>query len=288
METLFYKNMMTDFMQSDVKGIYFNSDGYFCGLHDHDFYEIVLVLKGEFMHLKNGKEEYPSEGTLMFIRPGDVHDIIPIDGKPFIFVNMGIQASTIDLLVQYLGPSFGFYRLKDSVMPPQCRLSKSQVFTLNNDFQPFTFAPDIDMACHNYMWRVVLLNTLVRYFPNQKNTPCFTNINAWLDWIYHELRKPENFTASPKGLFNNIGYSYEHISREFKKRFGITISKYRTNLRLEYAHNLLQFSDDKILDIAMDSGFSNLSNFMHLFKRKYGTSPSEVRKKQQNNTTIFQ
>ncbi|MNN96667.1 HTH-type transcriptional activator RhaS [compost metagenome] len=52
---------------------------------------------------------------------------------------------------------------------------------------------------------------------------------------------------------------------------------YLIQLRLENAYTLLQTTDRKILDIAMECGFRTLSNFNRLFKRHIGTEPRNVR-----------
>lgn len=58
----------------------------------------------------------------------------------------------------------------------------------------------------------------------------------------------------------------------------MTPHEYLTNYKLHYARNLLRSTDMKIIDIAMNSGYSTISQFQVNFKAKYGVSPSEFRK----------
>jgi len=48
-------------------------------------------------------------------------------------------------------------------------------------------------------------------------------------------------------------------------------------LRIEHARELLIYSDRRIIDIAVASGFTSTSQFAAWYRRIFGTNPSEVR-----------
>lgn len=73
--------------------------------------------------------------------------------------------------------------------------------------------------------------------------------------------------------------SEKYISRYFKEHFHITLSQYITHLRLEYAKQLLQDTDTPVTEIAMQSGYQNVSYFIRSFKKAYGVSPLKYKKK---------
>ncbi|WP_425607596.1 helix-turn-helix domain-containing protein [Pelagicoccus albus] len=66
----------------------------------------------------------------------------------------------------------------------------------------------------------------------------------------------------------------------FKKTFGTTLIDYITHHRVSHAQRLLVTTNDKILDIAMASGFNSLSRFNEAFRRSCGCSPREYRTRQ--------
>ena len=72
--------------------------------------------------------------------------------------------------------------------------------------------------------------------------------------------------------------SEKYISRYFKEHFHITLSQYITHLRLEYAKQLLQDTDTPVTEIAMQSGYQNVSYFIRSFKKTYGVSPLKYKK----------
>jgi AraC-like DNA-binding protein len=81
-------------------------------------------------------------------------------------------------------------------------------------------------------------------------------------------------------LARQLNVSRHHISQVLNERFQQTYSDYMNNLRLAEAKSRLQntrYNHFTIAAIAMDSGFSSVSNFNELFKKKYGKTPSQCR-----------
>jgi AraC-like DNA-binding protein len=65
----------------------------------------------------------------------------------------------------------------------------------------------------------------------------------------------------------------------FKKALGITLVDCVTQHRVSHAQRLLVTSDEKIIEVALSSGFTSLSRFHEAFKRWCGCSPKEYRNK---------
>ena len=84
---------------------------------------------------------------------------------------------------------------------------------------------------------------------------------------------------SLKEFSEQFHLSEKYISRYFKEHFHITLSQYITHLRLEHAKQLLQDTDIPVTEIAMQSGYQNVSYFIRSFKKTYGVSPLKYRKK---------
>lgn len=76
------------------------------------------------------------------------------------------------------------------------------------------------------------------------------------------------------------GYSNSHFMRWFKETTGSSFISYLNERRLAAAASGLLNSKDTILSISQRCGFDNLSHFNRQFKKAYGCSPSEYRKKE--------
>ena len=64
----------------------------------------------------------------------------------------------------------------------------------------------------------------------------------------------------------------------FKKYMNMTMTEYLNQTRLDYALNMIQNSNKNVLTIAQTLGFSSISYFNVIFKKRYGVTPLEVRK----------
>lgn len=79
-------------------------------------------------------------------------------------------------------------------------------------------------------------------------------------------------------LSHKLGYSEFHISRKFKEISGMQFRDYLRYRRLAFALKELRDTENGILDIALDYGFSSHEAFTRAFKEAYGITPSEYRK----------
>jgi len=77
----------------------------------------------------------------------------------------------------------------------------------------------------------------------------------------------------------SLGFSEGHFTRLFRKEFGVTFVQYLTEYRMEQSKRLLAESNVPIEQIAYRVGIGNYSYFCTCFKRSYGMSPGNYRKK---------
>jgi AraC family transcriptional regulator len=68
-----------------------------------------------------------------------------------------------------------------------------------------------------------------------------------------------------------------HFLRVFKQVTGVTPHQYIVRARLRQAALRLRSDSAPVLDIALDSGFRDLSNFNHAFRAEFGTNPAKYR-----------
>lgn len=66
----------------------------------------------------------------------------------------------------------------------------------------------------------------------------------------------------------------------FKRTFKTTVNEYLTQYRIAQAQRLLSTTDDKVLDVGLESGFRTASCFYEAFRKECGCSPSVYRSKQ--------
>lgn len=79
-------------------------------------------------------------------------------------------------------------------------------------------------------------------------------------------------------LAHQCGLSVSHFSRAFKKSFGLPVYRWITLHRIERAKHLLLSSEAALLDIGLQSGFSDQASFNRTFAKLVGTSPGRWRR----------
>lgn len=80
-------------------------------------------------------------------------------------------------------------------------------------------------------------------------------------------------------LAHESGYSRAHFLRMFASAMGVTPHAYVREFRLSKACEKLQSVTASITDIALACGFSSHSHLTHLFRERYGITPSDYRRK---------
>lgn len=78
--------------------------------------------------------------------------------------------------------------------------------------------------------------------------------------------------------------SEEYLRKLFRAQLGIAPSKYIASLRLERAKELMKYPFLTLEECALQSGFSSLQYFCHVFKAATGTTPAKYRKNESKNS----
>lgn len=80
-----------------------------------------------------------------------------------------------------------------------------------------------------------------------------------------------------KNLAAELDISFYHLSHDIKEKFGSPFLKLLYYSKCEYAAKLLLSTDRRIIDIAMECGFSDTKYLIKHFKQLFHHSPSEFR-----------
>ncbi|HEV8429606.1 MAG TPA: AraC family transcriptional regulator [Pyrinomonadaceae bacterium] len=70
-----------------------------------------------------------------------------------------------------------------------------------------------------------------------------------------------------------------HLARLFQQQTGVPVHRYLTQLRLRASLERLAEGTSDLTELALELGFSSHSHFTDAFRREFGKSPSEMRRK---------
>lgn len=126
-----------------------------------------------------------------------------------------------------------------------------------------------------------LLNNLVTRALTYNTDQASKDVNTIADKI-QQIKDflDENFQKKiPLDMIAEEFYiSKYHMSREFKKAYGITIANYIIAKRITYAKELLRFADMQIEEIGRKCGIDDNSYFNKVFRKFEGMTASDYRK----------
>lgn len=115
-----------------------------------------------------------------------------------------------------------------------------------------------------------LRRTLAGYQPGRE-------MAAWLrkavTLLHQRYREPLHMGR----LAREVGVHPVHLSRAFRRAFGVTMTEYVRDLRVHVAAEALLATPDPLPRIARSVGYHNLGHFTRSFKRATGVTPGAYR-----------
>ena len=250
-------------------------------LHYHDFYEVFLILAFDVVHDINDAKMHLSRGTLVFIRKEDRHTFEYASAKEPSLCNLSFKEEILQELFAYLSQGYPSKKLLSQSMPPSVVLDEKGIAWFQSQLKRLN---SVNSEGKEKLWeleyhcRLFLLKLFTRYFTDAVSDSEENGIPGWLVRLNGEMNKPENFCKGSEQMVQLSGRTHDYLGRMVKKYYGMTVSEYINQLRLNYFANTLVTSDMPIMDLCFECGFRNVSYAYSLFKKKYGMSPMKYRK----------
>jgi AraC family transcriptional regulator len=95
--------------------------------------------------------------------------------------------------------------------------------------------------------------------------------------IVRRIERNPDSALTLRSLAHEAGLSPFHFLRTFEHLTGVTPHQYVLRTRLREAAMRLMAGPDRILEIALDCGFGDVSNFNRTFRAEFGVSPRVYR-----------
>ncbi len=86
-------------------------------------------------------------------------------------------------------------------------------------------------------------------------------------------------SSTIEAMIQDIPASRRNVVRRFKLATGVTPIEYLQKTRIEAAKKLLEFTDQSVLEVMLNSGYNDLKAFRQLFKKSAGMTPKSYREK---------
>ena len=123
---------------------------------------------------------------------------------------------------------------------------------------------------------IPLCNMLELTYIKSKETE--TSEEHPIDSVIRYIKKNYTQPITLSDVCAKLHYSRSYVSHMFKQHTGRSFRQYLTEIRLDVAKTLLQYSGLSITEISFSIGFEDSTYFASIFKKHYGISPSVYRK----------
>lgn len=254
--------------------------------HRHDFLELSLVLDGDGYQMIDG-ERYPmSRGTLMFLLPYQIQEMITLSKESLRLYNCMFDLNFLSLPG---GGKKGLEKLLfEDELPPAIQLSGPELEAISGLLAELTLEYEQGEIWREQRIQAKLWDLLIR-FDRLRRQNCANR---------HRNLLHENHSASSASIWSVIRYVHLHYaepvtlaelsqvfgmsgpfwSKQFKKHLGLNFIDFLHEVRIRHACSLLVSTDMSVLDIAVEVGCGSLRSFLRAFQQLKQTTPTEYRR----------
>ena len=247
--------------------------------HWHSPLEIIMPLE-ESYRVSCGETSYNlAVGDVLLVAPGTLHRLnAPKNGRRLILqVDFSVlsQLKEFDLIMAFLSPAV---HITTENAP---ELHDELVTIMNAVFDEyFSTASFKEAIIYSHIIRMIVL--IGRQFTEQAKDSGTKNVSRQ-DYIekllnvceYINQHFDENLTLDE--IANYAGFSKFYFTRLFKQFAGVSFYKYLNRRGIMHAEQLLIAPELTVTEVAVHSGFSNLSAFIRMFKLLKNCTPTEFR-----------
>ena len=263
-----------------------------CGPHDHPYeerhnrYVIAIVLAGSFQYRSSVGRGLMTPGSLMLGNYGDCFECGHQHGEGDRCVSFWYAPDYFERLAADAGARRSDTRFKAPSLPPLRALSPLTVragvgagagVSLSADARGIAGVAGVlwEELAIGLAAQTVKLASGVLHSANANGLPL--NAEARVTRAVRAIDRHPDAPLTLGQLARNAGLSPYHFLRTFKSLTVITPHQYVLRARLRNAAWRLATETDKVLDVALDSGFNDVSNFNHAFRAEFGLSPRTFR-----------
>lgn len=246
-------------------------------MHSHDYYEFFLTVTGEAVHTANGKTSVLPEGSLVFMRPSDIHLYTQNHSDEYVFANLAFSADVFKSLLPYISDVVDIPSLLEASDPPTIFLSRGEKEALFSLLNTPNNADLKNISQKKLYLKKVLFELFTSYFAELR--PSESDIPTWLYRAVEKMKSPENFLGGIARFRELCKRSDEHICRCLKAYYNLTPTELISEIKLNFLANMLITTNLSVTDLCYECGFENASWFYASFKKKYGITPKEFRQK---------
>lgn len=248
-------------------------------VHWHEELEIIYIQQGNLQITISGLDYQGTAGSIFLVNPRELHLMGSADLSvayytllfPLEFISFQSMDALETTLLQPLrsGQLVFRHEISDPGLRKKLCLILDEIIGINRE-SSFTKQLKTRILLLQFLQQIVEYSSLILPVSGSK-----TDMQKKL-LMYIQEHYTDKITLHD--LAEHFHLSEKYISRYFKEHFYLTFSDYVNHLRLTHAKRLLETTELSVTEIALCSGFPNVSYFIRTFKACYEKSPLKYRK----------
>jgi len=244
--------------------------------HVHEFTEVLLLAKGHLLHEINGSHHILPPGSLVFVRPYDLHRLLPVNSERAVFASLVLASSVVRDLMSYLCTPAILHRFNTAPEAPCLHLPPDETRDLMLEMEKVSNEQAVSPENSTLMARILAARLFAAHLlPTDAAAERAKPLPPpWLDKLREEAERWDSLKHAPRRLHAACPCHPSHLCKSFQRYYGETPTDFINRLRLRQAVRLLKQPDAKVAAVAAELGFDSLSHFHRLFKRHYGLTPA--------------
>lgn len=242
--------------------------------HTHEFCELVLVWRGNGLHVLNDRPYRITRGDLFYIRAEDKHSYASVND--LVLQNVIYCPDRLKLNVDWASNIPGF---NDASGALHWRLSSNgmaQVRPVITQLEQESLKADPSANEMAELLFAQLVMTLKR-FRYATDNPSANEQEALLDKLITALAGSLNRSFVLEKFCEQEQCSERALRQQFRTQTGMTVNHYLRQLRICHAQYLLQHTELMVSEVAMRCGFEDSNYFSVVFNREVGMTPVQWR-----------
>lgn len=245
-------------------------------VHSHQFYEIFYILEGSISHTLNGENQMLHTGDMVFLNQTDIHYFNREEGNTCKHRDIIIYTDFFDSICTFMGDNFK-EAYQANALPKVLSLSLEQMENYEHRITNAILTSSMNSEYRMASTRALCVSLLNHLVENQiRHNDSYYPM--WFRELLGRFHMNDFLKVGLDDILKPFHFNKSYLCRRFRQYTGYTMTEYLNQIRLQQAAFQLQYTDNTILSICNNVGFSSVSYFNKLFKQTYGVTPKSFRK----------